>query len=162
MAIVHFTISMPMRWLAGNTHHIGAQGYDWSARSMGKAIDAIYDAMLEVEQDGRRFLDEDFMKGIFSRIYEDSDGNEGPLPPLRDAMEFTFEHKQTPAMDGHKVLPFDTLNVELFYPQREENKDTTKLVHDMAVEVAKCLLQEFYNPKKATSDYLSSNGGKFS
>ena len=73
MAIVHFTISMPMRWLAGNTHHIGAQGYDWSARSMGKAIDAIYDAMLEVEleQDRRRFLDGDFMKGIFPRIHED-------------------------------------------------------------------------------------------
>jgi hypothetical protein len=129
---------------------------------MGNAIDAIYDDMLEVEHDGRKFLDEDFMKGIFSRMYEDSDGNEGPLPPLRDAMEFTFEHKQTPAMDGHKVLPFDTLNAELFYPQREENKDTTKLVHDMAVEVAKCLLQEFRDPKKATSDYLSSDGGKFS
>ena len=65
MAIVHYTISMPMRWLVGNTHHIGAQGYDWSARSMGMAIDAIYDAMLEVEQDGPKFLDEDFMKVFF-------------------------------------------------------------------------------------------------
>ena len=70
--------------------------------------------------------------------------------------------QQTPAIDGKKVLPFDTLNAELFYPQREKNKDTTKLLKEMAVEVGKCLLTEFCDPKKATLDYLSSDWGKFS
>ena len=32
----------------------------------------------------------------------------------------------------------------------------------MAVEIASCLLTELQNPKKATSDYLSSGEGKFS
>ncbi len=29
MSILHFKICMPLRWLAGNTHFIGQQGYDW-------------------------------------------------------------------------------------------------------------------------------------
>ena len=32
----------------------------------------------------------------------------------------------------------------------------------MACEVAECLLEELSDPKKATSDYLSVIGGKFS
>ena len=50
----------------------------------------------------------------------------------------------------------------MFYPERKENKATTELVHKMAVEVASCLLTELRDPKKATSDYLSSAEGKFS
>jgi hypothetical protein len=49
MAILHFKVCMPMRWLAGNTHALGQTGYDWSARSMGKAIDALHDALMKIE-----------------------------------------------------------------------------------------------------------------
>jgi hypothetical protein len=162
MAILHFKICMPMRWLAGNTHHLGQIGYDWSARSMGKAIDALHDAMVEIEKDGSKLLDEDFMDSIFSEIYEDEDGNKVPLEPLVEAMNYQFKEKQTPALDGSKVLPFDKLNAELFYPDRKENKATNELLKSMAVEVAECMLQELRDPAKATSDYLSSAEGKFS
>ena len=67
MAIVHFKISMPMRWLAGSSHNMHAVGYDWSARSMGKAIDALHNAMVKIEADGKKFLDEDFMNNMFPR-----------------------------------------------------------------------------------------------
>ena len=72
MAIIHYKIAMPMRWLAGNTHHMPAVGYDWSARSMGKAIDALHDAMVDLAEDGNKFLDEDFINNIFSEIDEDN------------------------------------------------------------------------------------------
>ena len=117
-----------MRWLAGNTHTLGQTGYDWSARSMGKAVDALHDAMVEIEKDGSLYLNEDFMDGIFVAIYENDDGTLGPLPPLVDAMNYTFEERQTPAVDGSKIISFDVLNAELFYPQRQENKDTTEWV----------------------------------
>jgi hypothetical protein len=84
---------MPMRWLAGNTHHIGSVGYDWSTRSMGKAIDALHEAMVEIEKDGSKFLDEVFMNHIFSKIYTDEDGNDVPLEPLVDAMKYQYEEK---------------------------------------------------------------------
>ena len=153
---------MPMRWLAGNTHHIGSVGYDWSTRLMGKAIDALHEAMVEIEKDGSKFLDEDFMNHIFSKIYTDEDGNDVPLEPLVDAMKYQYEEKQTPAVDGSKVLPFDQLNAELFYPDQKENKATTDTAKKMAVELSNCLLQELKDPTKATSDYLTCVDGKFS
>ena len=35
-AILYFTVCMPIRWLAGNTHNVGYQGYNWSVLSMGR------------------------------------------------------------------------------------------------------------------------------
>lgn len=162
MSILHFKICTPMRWLAGNTHHLGQVGYDWSARSMGKAIDSLHDAMIEIAKDGSRLLDVEFMDAIFDKIYTDENGNEVPLQPLKDAMAFTFEEKLTPTLDGSKVLPFDLLNAELFYPDRQENKESTECVECMAVEMAQCMLKELTDTTKATSDYLSSGGGQFS
>ena len=187
MAIFHYKIAMPMRWLAGNTHTLGALGYNWSARSMGKAIDALHDAMTVIEKDGSKLLDETFMNKIFSKIYTGENGEAVSLPPLDDAMKYYMgesavlivrlfrflfisqfilhytEDKQTTAIDGKsRVLPFDKLNCELFYPTRKENKQTKSLVQKMAKEVGECLLKELRDPKKATSDYLTSKGGVFS
>lgn len=72
------------------------------------------------------------------------------------------EEKLTPAVDGSKVLPFDRLKAELYYPKREENVATTETVHEMAVEVAKCLIKEMLDPKKATHEYLTAAEGKCS
>ena len=66
MAILHFKIVMPMRWLAGNTHFLAQCGIDWSPHSMGKAIDALETAMMVIEEDGSKYLDEHFMNNIFS------------------------------------------------------------------------------------------------
>ena len=68
----------------------------------------------------------------------------------------------TPAIDGSKVLPFDRLKAELFYPEREENIATTNTVPKMAVEIADCLIAELTDPKKATHMYLTATEGEFS
>ena len=65
-------------------------------------------------------------------------------------------------MDGSRVLLFDKLKAELFYPERTENIATKALATKMAVEMASCLLTELRDPNKATSYYLSSGKGKFS
>ena len=75
-AILHYTICLPMRFLTGNNYSIGAEGYDWSIRLMGNAIDALEEAMIEIETDGSKLLSEDFMGNIFSNIYK-----YGPLEP---------------------------------------------------------------------------------
>lgn len=72
------------------------------------------------------------------------------------------EDKLTSSMDGSKVIPFDILKAELFYPKREENQQTTTLLMKMSTEAATSILQELRDPKKATSDYLTSAGGRFS
>ena len=112
MAIMHYKICMPLCWLAGNTHFLGKTGYDWSARSMGKAIDSLERAMVQIKNDGGLYLDKSFMDAIFDDIYVDDDGNAAPLPPLNDAMGYTMEEKQSERLDCSKVLPFDLLIAE--------------------------------------------------
>ena len=56
----------------------------------------------------------------------------------------------------------DILKAELFFPQREENKETTETAKIMAVEVADCIVTELRDPKKVTSSYLSDLDGEFS
>ena len=52
---------------------------------MGKAIDALHDAMVEIKRDGSKLLNIDFMGNIFSKIY-----NDGPLEPLEEYMTHMF------------------------------------------------------------------------
>ena len=96
-----------MRWLAGNTHFLGRTGFDWSSHSMGKANDSLYSACLELQQNGEMFLNEEFMNAIFDNIYVDSTGNPAPLLPLQEAMTYQYEERQTVAIDGSKVLPYN-------------------------------------------------------
>ena len=72
------------------------------------------------------------------------------------------ENKQTNTTDGSRVLPFDKLKVEIFYPERTENIATKDLATKIAVEMDSCFLTELRDPKKATDDYPSSGEGKFS
>ena len=61
-----------------------------------------------------------------------------------------------------KILQFDKINTELFYPKCKENKATTMLVYTTTGEVTMCLLKELCYPKKGTLDYLTSEDGDFS
>ena len=85
-AILHFTVCMPMLWLAGNTHNVGYQGNYWSVLSMGKAIDALEEAMVKIEYYGALFLDQAFMSGIFSNIME----GDNKLEPLEEYIIHMF------------------------------------------------------------------------
>ena len=129
---------------------------------MGKAIDALYDALILIEQDGGLFLDEIFMNGMFDKIHTDDSGICVALSPLVEAMKYQYERRQTNVIDGYKVLPCDQLNAELFYPKSLANVETTGLVKTMACEIVDCVLHELHDPKKATSHYLTSTDGKFS
>ena len=53
---------------------------------MCKTLDALHDAMVEIEQDGEKLLNEDFMGAIFNVIGEENE----PLEPLMDFMKFIF------------------------------------------------------------------------
>ena len=47
-SIVFMAVVVPMRWLAGKTHELAH--HNWSERSMGRAIDLMYDAFLEASR----------------------------------------------------------------------------------------------------------------
>ncbi len=85
-SIVFMAVVVPMRWLAGKTHKLAH--CNWSERSMGRAVDLMYNAFVEVELDGELMLDEDFIMGIFSPLYEE-------LPEFNGYLEYFFEEKES-------------------------------------------------------------------
>jgi hypothetical protein len=156
-SIVFMAVVIPMRWLAGKTHELAH--HNWSERSMGRAIDLMYDAFSEVESNGELMLDEDFIMRIFSPLY-------GELPEFEEYLTYFFEEKESNVIGscsrGDRVLAIDLAKCEVFYPTRIENQQTHDLCVTLAREVATCLLLEVADPKKATSDYLSKCNGRFS
>lgn len=101
-------------------------------------------------------IQEDFIMGIFQDLRNE-------LPPFDNYLTFIFEEKQTKMIGQNtKTLPLKELRCELFRPLRKENRQTDKLMHGMAVEVATLMLKELRDPLKVTADHLSAVGGKFS
>ena len=68
-SIVFMAVVVPMRWLAGKTHELANR--NWSERLMGRALDLMYNAFVQVESDGEKMIDEDFIMNIFSPLYEE-------------------------------------------------------------------------------------------
>ncbi len=156
-SIVFMAVVVPMRWLAGKTHELAHR--NWSERLMGRAVDLIYNAFVEVELDGELMLDEDFIIGIFSPLYKE-------LPEFNGYLKYFFEEKESNVIGSCSqedcVLAVDLAKCKVFYPTRKENQQTHDMCVSLAREVATCLLLEVADPKKATSDYLSNGGGRFS
>ncbi len=156
-SIVFMAVVVPMHWLAGKMHKLAH--HNWSERSMGRAVDLMYNAFVEVESDGELMLNEDFIMGIFSPLYEE-------LPEFNGYLEYFFEEKESNVIGScsqeDHVLAIDLAKCEVFYPTRIENQQTHVMCVSFAREVATCLLLEVADPKKATSDYLSNGGGRFS
>ena len=160
-AIFHFCISIPMRWLAGNCHLL--KHCNFSVRSMGRTIDILEEAMSNIVTDGSRMLSEFFMCNIWDELLLE-------IPEFQSYMNYLFEEKQQPTINKHqsnlpdfitsKVLPFDLLKAELFYPNRDENKVTDNLCTTMAVVMGKAILVELRDTTKATHEHLSSGKGE--
>ena len=67
--ILHFSLVIPFRWLAGNTHKLAKD--KWGARSMGCAIDILHTACGEILDDIKLIHDEKYMMNIFDEIAEE-------------------------------------------------------------------------------------------
>ena len=154
-SIVHLSICLPMRWLAGNSHKLAE--YDWSVRSMGRAADMLQTALEAIEADPHLFLDQDFMFGIFDKLIDE-------LPPFKAYLEYMYESKAMSLVGSSatNILPLASLRDELFHPDSETNQDTDDVAMDLAQVAATALLAELRDEKKATAEHLSSAEGKFS
>ena len=95
-----------------------------------------------------KFLNPDFMMIIYA-------DERNQMTAFDEYISYMFENKQTPSVDNQsKFVRLDQLVAELF-SKREGNKATDALVIEMGVVVAKCLMKEFRDPHKATSEKIS-------
>jgi hypothetical protein len=156
LSILHISICLPTRWLAGKSHELG--DYDFGYYDMSTVLDCMEDAFEAILDDPELFLDEDFMLNqIFSSISEKVD-------PFREYITHMYEQKVTLTVSGinNDDLFYDDLRAALFYPTREDIIQTNKFCLELAVEAATVFLKEFRDTTKATHHYLSSIGGKYS
>ena len=158
LSILHISICMPIRWLAGKTAELS--DYDFGHYDMGKALDILEDAFEAIIEDPSKFFDEDFMMGLFSEISDKVD-------PFKAYLEYMFEEKLGNIVvnskdEEDKVLPYDEIRAAVFYPNRKDIIQTDTLCRELAVTAATAFLIEFRDERKATSTYLSSIEGKSS
>ena len=114
-AILHLSICLPMRWLAGNCHRLHKDDPSWGVFSMGEVDDALHSAMMIIKNNPSKFLSEDFIMTIFSTFRKQ-------LKSFDDYITYFMEHKTSHTVNNIEMfLPFDELNTELFYPQDESN-----------------------------------------
>jgi len=132
---------------------------------MGRVIDLLETNLVEIANDGSKFINFDFMMDIFKPIQREN-------AKFKEYMKYIFEEKLQPTKskadnnaevyEEGKEIALDLVRKEAFFPEREENIETNALVKTMAVEVANVFLKELRDPKKVTHEYLSSCGGESS
>ena len=74
------------RWLAGNSHLLGA--HNWSIQSIVRIIDKLHDAFLQVKTNQSLNLHEMFIESLLSETSPE-------ITELSKQLELMFEKKQT-------------------------------------------------------------------
>ena len=140
-AIVHLSICLPTRWLAGNSHNL--EDYNWSVRSMGKIVDMLDISLEEIVEDGSKIIDEEFMMGLFDEIKH-------TVPPFIDYYKHMYEQKAIKLLSPResKVIPLVILKEELFSTTSEMNKQIIQTTSSLGSIAATALLKELRIPKK--------------
>ena len=59
LSILHVSVCIPIRWLAGKTHEL--KKHNWGPMSMGRVLDALEEAMQTIYEHPEKILDEKFM-----------------------------------------------------------------------------------------------------
>ncbi len=151
-SILHLGVVLPMKWLTGNTHKLSE--YGWGDCSMGRAINFLYDAFVEVQGDGALLLNKNFIMSILSPLYEE-------IPPLKEYLDYHFEKKEGNVIgsckEHERVLAINEAMAKLFFPQKMENCQTTEFCKELAVGVATMFLTKLTDPTKSTHNYINDD-----
>ena len=155
LSILHISICMPLRWLAGNCGNLSEFGF--GVADMPVALDLLDEAMGKVAVDGDLLLDEDFMMGIFSPLVN-------KITPFEQYVTHMFEEKRSflvgSRADDDKIFPFEFVKNELFYSTRKDIVQTQPFAALLSVESGLEFQVQFRCKKKATAKYLIAINGE--
>ena len=65
LAILHMTIVIPLRWLAGKCEHLSK--WEFGITDMPDVVDLMDKAFAKIQRDGKKIMDHTFMFGISTR-----------------------------------------------------------------------------------------------
>eukprot|EP00956_Cyclotella_meneghiniana_P033421 scaffold95984_cov36-Cyclotella_meneghiniana.AAC.1 len=129
LSIIHLSISMPFRYLAGKSHQFRKHG--WGAADMSRVIDTLYSKLEDIKESPSLILDETFMMNIFEEYRNE-------LPPFKEYWELMYHRKQMRVVcrtDGTSVVHYNRIRHRLFHPTKASDVETTPRVIELA-EVA--------------------------
>ena len=154
-SILHVSIVIPCRWLAGNSHKLAHR--KWGARSMGRVVDILHTTCGHLLDDMKKIHDKTFMMNLFDDIAEE-------IPEFKEFLTYEFEKKQTEfiASSETQSIPYSKLIDELFNPQDDDNKDSTVILEKVGSLGIETFVGEIEDETKATNKYLSVSGSPFS
>ena len=157
-SIFHITIIMPLRWLSGNVHTLGA--YKWCYFNLGNVLDRLKEKLLEIVDCPECIHDEIFMMSIIWNWKEE-------LPPFKNYFKYQFQVKNksdfvvSPELSGAKVVPLEIVRQELFNPVDEDNKASTAFVEEIVVCAAEAWIFELLDRTKGTYQFMSDSNSSF-
>lgn len=181
-SILFLSLVVPWRWLAGNTHKLAHR--NWGERSMSRVINIIHNFAKELLADGSKLLDDEFMLKIFSPLYEELPEFESYMTYYLEekecntmastAKEGKFITTVTVnccccyfqllltlfSFTADRVLGIDLACAELFFPQRDVNRQTTDLCKDLATGIAAIIITELEDTSKVLYKSLDALNGE--
>ena len=66
LAIMYLSVIVPLRCLVGNTHLLA--GFGWGTRSMGRAMDILWEKVIHIKESPQLIVDESFLMNMFSTL----------------------------------------------------------------------------------------------
>ena len=156
LSIIHISVCMPFRWLAGKTHELRA--YNWGPMSMARVIDTVREKMSAIFEKPELIHDEAFMMDVF-KIYRDE------LPPFKEYWDEIFTKKQMSVVarkSGAKIVQFAQIKKALFKPTTKTDKQALKRMVELAPIATGRVVKEIDDETKATYKYTKASKSKFS
>ena len=156
MSIIHLSVSMPFRWLAGKTHEL--RNYDWGPMSMARVIDTLREKMSMIAGKPSLIHNETFMLDIFNE-YRDE------LPPFQEYWDEIFTQKKISVVNrksGTKELQFDHIRKVLWRPTQKADKQAKKQMTRITGIGCAAVVKEIDDEKKTTYKYSKASKSEFS
>ena len=147
-AILNVTICMMFRQLTDNTHKLAHR--NWSARSMGRVIDFLHTACIDLIYDRILIHDKSFMMHIYELLMDE-------LHEFKYYMDYQCKDRTSHYSVSSKTsqVPLNKLIKELFTLTYRDNQYRTNFLERLTVIGIQALLDEVEYYKKATYKYLS-------
>ena len=158
LTIFQLAVVLPHRWLY--THSGSLEEWDFGAADLAWVIDILYDGFGKVIEQLQRYLRDDF---IIDEMWAPVTNK---VPPFKNFLTHMYEERTSKTV-GHstedeKTIPLDELRAAVFYPTHRDIIQSTNLSIQLGVVIATTMREEFVNPRKNTSKYLSAIGGESS
>ena len=144
-AIVDLVISMPMRWLSGNSYKLD----NWSPISMRVVLGLVLELLQKVAADGSVLLDPNL--DIFKAIADQQ-------PLFADWRKHMYEHKLVGSADGSTYhLAYSLARDEIFSPVDESNRRSRQKTIDYLEKQAAAAILKIQDPKIALARNLPAS-----